>query len=33
MIILCHFAGYGQVSAVSGTGETRNPYGQSEMIS
>lgn len=28
---MCHFAGIGQVTAVSGTGETRNPYGQSGM--
>lgn len=27
---MCHFAGRGQVSAVSGAGETRNSYEQSD---
>ena len=30
---MCHFAGIGQVTAVSGAGETRNSYEQSDMIS
>ena len=30
---MCHFAGIGQVTAVSGERETRNPFGQSDMIS
>lgn len=30
---MCHFAGRGQVSAVSGAGETRNSYEQSDMTS
>lgn len=31
MIIMCHFAGLGQVTAVFGKFETENPYGQSVM--